>query len=130
MLKGFPGTLREGLVPQRPEQRHHEDQHGDDVVRRVRLAYNRVLLGDRWHQILQNQSLVLGRWSFSLQRNPLALANDRGPTTNDGFYTLNHGVIHTYLICHASRSSIFAGRATMLSTKNIMMEYCSKLMRL
>ena len=106
----------------------------DDVIRRVRLAYNRVLLGDRWHQILQDQSLVLGRWSLAIGRwvtpEAVGLANDQRPTANDGLYTLNHGVIHTYLMCHASRSSIFAGRATMLSTKNIMIEYCSRLMRL
>ena len=68
LLKGLPRPLSERLVPQRPEQRHHEDQHGDDVVRRVRLAYNRVLLGDRWHQILPTQSLVIGRWSLALSR--------------------------------------------------------------
>ena len=33
-------------------------------------------------------------------------------------------------MCHARRRIIFAGNATMVSMKNIMMEYCSKLMRL
>src|SRR5512140_877495 len=114
MLKRLPGALSERLVPQSPEQRHHQDQHGDDVVRRVRLAYNRVLLGDRWHSDPPNR-----RWS-------LAVGFGQRPKANDGFYTLNQGVIHTYLICHASRSSIFAGRATMLRTKNIMIEYCRR----
>lgn len=48
--------------------------------------------------------------------------------TND-HHTLNHGVIHTYLILNASRKSIFSGSPTMVSQKNIMIEYCSKLMR-
>ena len=45
-------------------------------------------------------------------------------------HTLNHGVIQTYLMCHAKRKSIFKGSATMVSRKNIMMEYWSRLMRL
>src|SRR5579863_2181337 len=44
-------------------------------------------------------------------------------------YTLNHGVIQTYLICHNSRSPIFRGNATMVSSKNCIMENCSRLMR-
>ena len=43
--------------------------------------------------------------------------------------TLNHGVIHTYLICHKSRRAIFKGKATMVSSRNCMMENCSRLMR-
>ncbi len=97
-------------------------------MRRVRLAYNRIILRDRWHQILQ-QSAVVGLQSSANQHSKsFGVADDRRLMTD--LHTLNHGVIHTYLICHASRRSIFAGSATMLSRKNIMMEYCSRLMRL
>ena len=47
-------------------------------MRRVRLAYNRVLLGDRLSgtEILQSQSLVVGRWSSAKPVNVDRLAND------------------------------------------------------
>jgi len=46
LLEGFPGALAEVFVPQRPEERSHEDDHGQDVVRRERFAYDRVVIGN------------------------------------------------------------------------------------
>jgi hypothetical protein len=44
-------------------------------------------------------------------------------------YTLNQGVIHTYLMWKRRRRSILMGSASMVIRKTIMMEYCSKLLR-
>src|SRR5579864_4977198 len=74
----------------------------------------------------------VGRWSIVVGRQPFAvdvLTTDCRPTTNDSSHMLNHGVIHTYLMCHNSRNPIFKGSATMVSSKNCMMENCKRLMR-
>jgi len=54
LLEGFPGALAEIFVPQRPEQRGHEDDHRYDVMRRQRFAYDWVVIGNRLigHQFL------------------------------------------------------------------------------
>src|SRR5581483_7647752 len=46
VLESLPWPLTVRLVPKRPEQARHEDDHRDHVVKRVRLGYDRVLLGD------------------------------------------------------------------------------------
>ena len=100
--------------------------HGDHVMGRKRLRDDRdsvrnVLLGQKVLPKLQPlPNLAVGRLGICLQ----------GQALKAGCYTLNHGVIQTYLICHKSRRKIFNGSATMVSRKNIMTEYCSRLMRL
>src|SRR6202045_1111850 len=54
LLEGFPRALTKVFIPQRPEQRGHEDDHRYEVVRRQRFAYDRVVIGNRLigHQFL------------------------------------------------------------------------------
>ena len=54
LLESLPGSLAESLIPQGPEERRDEDDRRDQIVQRVRLAYERVILGDWFlgHHIL------------------------------------------------------------------------------
>jgi len=54
VLESFPRPLTKIFVPERPEERGHENDHGDEVMRGERLADYRVVFGNGLfgHQIL------------------------------------------------------------------------------
>src|SRR5207249_3935205 len=91
-LESLPRALSPGLIPQSPEQRGDQDNDRNYVMRRIRLAGYRILLGDwlLWHRFLQNRSLIVSRSSFAIRCPRLRsragqrqTTSDKRPATND-----------------------------------------------